>query len=317
MTKPLLYRLDPVFKTWNTVEDLCHRKIKQAHPQLRSYLIDAMPESEILLVQQQKYIAITNSIIDNSFGNIESILRVSDTFYGVYYYPYLLTKSRVDKNFNCFINRMDPIRQSWLYQLVRRGLFDKGYVSFNMDITRIPNFKNLTQIQAFEQQFQEYGSIFSQEHDQIKDLVPYKNFSDNGDITNIVLGSKFSIVLETYFHNNHVVTYSEKIFRCLQLPRPWIIFSHQHAVAHLRIMGFDLLDDIVNHDQYDQLESAIQRQIKLLDLAEQLVTIDIDKCYNRLSEAAQHNQNLMKQFSATWMNDFDNTIQLALKKLNV
>ena len=314
---PLYYRSDPIFKTWNRVEGICHRKIKYAHPRLRSYFIDAMSNDDIFDIQKNNYVAITNNILDDSFSNVESILRVKDSFYGVYYNPYPIYYTTSSKNFNCFINRMDVFRQSWLYQLVRRGLFEQGYISFNMDITRMPDNKELTQIQAFERQFQKYCSIFAQEHSTVKDLVPYKNFNDDGNLTDVILDSKFSIVLETYFDNNHIITYSEKIFRCLQLPRPWVLFSHQHAVAHLRKMGFDLLDDIVDHSQYDIIESEIERQVKLLDIIETLVHSNLDNFQQRLIAAAQHNQLLLKQFSENWESDLNHTIELALKKLNV
>ena len=314
MQEPL-YRADPIFKTWNIVERLCHKKVASAHPRLRSYLIDAIQPHTIDHIQKNNFIAITNSIVDDSYSNTTSILRVNNSFYGVYYYPYQIDDSKPNKNFNCFINRMDVFRQSWLYQLVRRKLFDQGYISFNMDITRMPANQGLTQQQAFEKQFQDYCSIFSPEHEQIKNYVPFKNFVDNGDLTNVVLDSKFSIVLETYFQNN-IVTYSEKIFRCLQLPRLWILFSHQYAVKHLRNMGFDLLDDIVDHSRYDHIASDVERQIMLLDIIEELVTVNIDDHQQRLMQAAKHNQNMLKQFFNNWETDFDATIKLALTKLH-
>jgi hypothetical protein len=310
------YTLDPIFQTWIKVQPICHNKVKSAHPRLRSYFIDALPPETIDDLKQNKCVAITNSILDTDFfDNTDYILRVPDSFYGVYYYPYEIVQKDQSKDFNCLINRMDPFRQSWLYQLVRRNLFDLGYISFNMDISRMPCNAELTQQQAFEAQFQRYCSIFAEEHNKVKHLVPFKNFDDDGDITEVLMDSKFSLVLETYFDNNHIVTYSEKIFRCLQLPRPWLLFSHQHAVSHLRGMGFDVLDDIVPHDHYDIIEHAANRQSKLLDMMEQLVSTRFDN-HQRLMAAATHNQDLLKKFSLSWEKDLDNTIQLALQKIN-
>lgn len=297
------------------VETLCRQKVRTKHRRLRSYFIDAIPESEIRLVQDQNLIAITNSIVDQCYGNLESILRTNDSFYGVYYNPYPIEYHRPNKDFNCFINRMDIFRQSWLYQLIRRGLFDRGYISFNMDITRMPFNQGLTQREAFEKQFTQHCSIFSQEHEQVKNLVPYKNFQDNGDLTNVILDSKISLVLETYFHNNQIVTYSEKIFRCLQIARPWILFSHCNAVKHLRQMGFDLLDDIVDHTKYDTIDSPVERQVMILDMLPHLMEIDIDHNWIRLQNAAKHNQKILQHFFETWEQDFDALIARALKKL--
>lgn len=315
MSRPF-YRNDPVFHTWNTVESICHQKVQKSHPQLRSYFIDAMQEHDIRSVQNSNLVAITNSILDESFGNLESIFRVSNSFYGVYYHPYSIADHTPNKDFNCFINRMDAFRQSWLYQLTRRGLFDRGYLSFNMDITRMPFHQGLSQQIAFEKQFQQHCGIFAEEHIKLKNKVPYKNFQDNGDLTNVIIDSKFSIVLETYFDNNKIITYSEKIFRCLQLPRPWILFSHCGAVKHLREMGFDLLDDIVDHSKYDQLESPVDRQVTILDMVQQLVNININNYRERLISSAKRNQEILQKFSDTWQQDFDNVIKKAVEKLN-
>lgn len=211
------------------------------------------------------------------------------------------------------MNRMDPIRQSWLYQLVRRGIFDQGYVSFNMDTLLMPEFKGVSPHDAFEKQFNDSMTIFQEEHDFIKSQVPYKNFNDDGDLTSVIVDSEFSIILETFFDQNDVITYSEKMFRALQLPRPWIVFSHQHAVKHLRTMGFDVLDDIVDHSLYDDIDFAITRQTKLLDLAVDLIKQNFD--IDRLKQAAIHNQQLLKNFSVTWMDDYINCVTEAGKHI--
>jgi len=308
------YRNDPVFKTWNQVEHRCHQLVRQASPKLKSYLIDVLPvEYFTTLLSSGRHIAITNTIVINNILDPTVIEQTNNSFYGVYYHPYAITDINVHKDFNCFINRMDPIRQSWLYQLIRRGLFDRGYVSFNMDIS-CTDLKKLPLLEAFDQQFNQYLKIFEVEHQQIRDKVPYKNFVDNGDLTDTVLDSKFSIILETYFDNNDLITYTEKIFRGLQLPRPWVLFTAQHGVHYLRQMGFDVLDDIVDHS-YDDISFAIERQAKILDIVEKMVNIDIKKLQPRLIDAAIHNQNLMKDFATRWQDDYQQTIVRALAKL--
>jgi hypothetical protein len=82
-------------------------------------------------------------------------------------------------------------------------------------------------------------------------------------------------------------------------------------------MGFDLLEDIVDHDYYDQLTSPVDRQAKILDIAENLIFLDVKKLNKRLMSAAQHNQNILNSWSTTWKHDLDKTISTALEKLNV
>ena len=204
----------------------------------------------------------------------------------------------IEKDFCCFMNRIEPNRQSWLYQLIRRNLLDRGFVSFN-GLTRNP-FKGMSATEAFEYSFQHYNSIFAVEHEKIKDKIPYKNFVEvNGDLLPQMLGSKFAIILETHFSDNRIITLSEKIFTYLQLPRPWILFSSQGSVDYIRKLGFDVLDDIIDHG-YDNTADAIQRQVEILDQCQTLVDIDILNILPRCKQAAEHNKKIMLALKDNW-----------------
>jgi hypothetical protein len=298
---------DPIFNVWNTAEPWCNNFAKQHG--VECFLIDVFPIDSWPGTSTKPMV--TTTIILDEISSARRLLRTKETFYGVYYYPYSLEPvANPSKAYNCFINRMDPIRQSWLYQLIRRGIFDQGYISFNMIVCMIPELAHLHPLDAFEQQFHQYHEIFQPEHDAIKAKVPYKNFVCDGDLTQVILDSRFSIVLETYFDKNNVITYTEKIFRALQLPQPWLLFGSQHAVKHVKAMGFDVLDDVVDHDYYDNIETAVERQSKILDLAQNYVnqTFDHDRC----AKAARHNQNILQEFSLTWRQDYKDTIAAAL-----
>jgi hypothetical protein len=165
---------------------------------------------------------------------------------------------------------------------------------------------------VFEQQFHRHLQIFHSEHEKAKTMVPYRNF--DCDLQTAIMQTEFSIVLETCFDRNEVITFSEKIFRCLKLPRPWVIFAMKNAVSYLRDLGFDVLDDVVDHG-YDSIEFAIERQVAILDQCEimcqrELTASDVKRC----EQAAQHNQQLLDKMSATWYTDVNNTVLLALEK---
>jgi hypothetical protein len=166
---------------------------------------------------------------------------------------------------------------------------------------------------VFDQQLEQHLNIFQREHDFIRTQMPYRNFeSDN--LTQTIMSSKFSIILETYFDNNEVITFSEKIFRCLKLPRPWILFAQQHAVQYLRDMGFDVLDDVVDHS-YDSIEFGIDRQIKLLDVAEQLCNLKFDPTLaKRTQQATDHNCRLLSNMFDICQQDIFDSVEKAKKK---
>ena len=259
------------------------------------------------LLKDEEILVTTNKIRNGVYHEYQ-VKQLPDSCWGGLYSTELKYDPRLEPTyaFNCFINRMDATRQSWLYQLVRRNIFTEGLVSFNMDVSRHHSLgqysKTTMPIEIFNDQFEKHCKVFQLEHDYIKSKVPFKNFDDS-NLNNAVMKTKFSIVLETYFHDNRYVTYSEKIFRCLKLPRPWILFAMKGAVAHLRDMGFDVLDDIVDHG-YDNIDFAIERQSVLLDLAQRLGKIEYTPAlYTRLQQAAEFNQNLLVRFNKSFKSE--------------
>lgn len=298
---------DPIFRAMTTYIYKFFAIAKRRG--VNAYLIDLFPLERWL---QNPVPAVTNSLFIAPIADQYQIVTTKPSFYGIYYYPYELQSTDSIKDFNCLMNRMDPMRQSWLYQLIRRDLFDRGFVSFNLDTKNMSSVYGRDPMVCFDKQFENQMKIFQIEHDWIKHRLPYKNFDDTGDVAHVIMQSKFSIVLETYFSETHTITFSEKTFRCLQLPRPWLLYTHPHAVSALRHMGFDLLDDMVDHDLYDRLDNEIDRQVKILDLAQEMCDRVFD--HKRLIDAARYNQNLLEKFSTTCESDYIECVQHALKK---
>lgn len=243
-----------------------------------------------------------------------TVINTSPHWYSLYFEHFDYQYQDVDpvKDFNCFINRTDVNRQSWLYLLLRRNLFDQGFVSYNMDVTRLNNYNPaLSGAEVFEQQYQSHMTNFEAEHNIAKSLVPYRNFDPNKDLADIILQSRVSLILETYFYNNDEITFTEKTFRSLILPRPWLLFCSKHAVATLRTWGFDTLDDLVDHDRYDNVDNVIQRQTMILDMLQEILNFDVIANRSRLQQAASHNLNLIKQ----WHQDLEMIAEQDTKKL--
>jgi hypothetical protein len=218
--------------------------------------------------------------------------------YANYYTDYqqqYQTNVATDQGFNCFLNRLDVVRQSWLYQLIRHDLFDRGYISFNMSMHHVkPEYKNLSAQQIFQIQFEQYHStVFAEEHKIAQPLVPYRNFDPEADLDDLIMQSKFSMVIETYFNDNNMIQFTEKIIRVLRLPRPWLLLGPKDAVKYLRAWGFDVLDDLVDHNRYDQLESRIERETAILDMSKTLLEFDTEKHWSRLKKASDHNLKLL------------------------
>jgi hypothetical protein len=190
--------------------------------------------------------------------------------------------------FNCFMNRICPERARVFEYIQSQGLLEKGLVSFN----------NLRpgNIRPLEQDIQDYGA-------------PFNNIVDS--LEQSIIDCNLTVILETYISDSHV-TYSEKIFRSLQLPRPWLLFCSPQAVHFLRSHGFDVLDDYVDHG-YDLVPNHTQRLEQILQQIHRFVNRSYsDQDRVRFAEAVIHNNNLLKQLSMTWpdkLNTILNVIQ--------
>lgn len=313
------------FKNFLPCEKYIHQSIFQANEKIK--LVDPTKSLELCIIDacnlapyqnQNNKVLVTNNWIDSNSLDSKYYEQFTSSLYGMYAGNVPIEEIAPTQNFNCFINRMDIVRQSWLYQLVRRDIFNQGYVSFNMDVSRHILFKqynaSVTAAEVFEDQFQQRLSIFADEHHAIKDRVPYCNFSPETELNRVIMQTKFSIVLETYADRNEIITFSEKIFRCLKLPRPWIMFAMKDAVKYLRNLGFDVLDDIVDHS-YDSIDFDIDRQVKMLDIAQELCKIEFtDAVVNRMKTAAEHNQQLLSKFYSAFTNDISQSINNAKTK---
>lgn len=236
-------------------------------------------------------VIVTDNIVKRSH------IALYPEFWGSYSYhsDYVLT--RPTKLFNCFINRVCSMRQSWFYQFVRRNLLHSGWVSYLLDYRKMPpGVSNKQELNDYI--FNQCNQIFEVEHNLMKDCVPFCNFQ--GDLDQVIVNSCISLVIETYFDWPDTIAFSEKTFRALQLPRPLIIYAMPGSVEALKKYGFDVWDDIIDHS-YDTESNQIQRQIQILD---QLCSLrDLTYTDQQLIEfesRAQHNRNILKQLRKQW-----------------
>jgi hypothetical protein len=69
----------------------------------------------------------------------------------------------------------------------------------------------------------------------------------------------------------------------------------------------------VDHS-YDTEADPVQRQIKMLDIAQQMVHWDISTVTNRCQQASQHNQNLLQSWHGDWQVNIEHDYELARQK---
>jgi hypothetical protein len=131
-----------------------------------------------------------------------------------------------------------------------------------------------------------------------------------------------NVVIETY-SSDTTVALSEKLFRALCLPVPWIVYSGKHTVAYLHSLGFDVLHDSINHNYDGMIENKTAAYgDKIVDFifeghdaVEKFKTMSGPKLSQRCEQAAQHNQNLLAQMQSDWPTDFAKWLPGVIEKI--
>ncbi len=287
--------------------------------QLISYLIDAIPHHEIgNLAKSGKKIFIVTEQTPNDVPDNIKIFKLPYSFYALYYSDHVISPdTEITKDFNCFINRLDPIRQTWFYLLYSNKLLPRGHVSFNMEVRDDPFNPANTPHRVFDRFHNLYLSSFDDIKPNLDKIVPYKSFDDSLDLFTLSAQSKFSIVIETYFHRTDVKVFSEKIFRALQIPRPWFLFGATGCVKKLRGMGFDVFDDVIDHS-YNEIDTSTNANPvidEIIDQAKSLVDLKITPALlDRFSQGCQQNKKILYQWKQNWKQDILSTIDGAFEQ---
>ena len=245
-------------------------------------------------------IIITDNVFLQSLpGDIVSVLP---EFWSIWQFDPVYQNRPATCGFNCFMNRIRGDRSRTFYELIRKNILNKGLVSFNC-----------TQAEYMDQYEQAELYNYWQEHDRGLDLVPYNTVESHGALEQCIIDSNVSLVLETYISHSLIV-FSEKIFRVLQLPRPWLLYCSPGAVLCLKQYGFDVLADYVDHG-YDEITEHNSRHLIILNQLETFIDkVYTEQDYARFDRAATHNRQLLKHFAVKWPKKF-NTILEKIKQI--
>jgi hypothetical protein len=252
----------------------------------------SIPDNEIIITDNQFNIPVKDNVIN-----------VAPEFWHIYYFENNLTNINPNYKFNCLMNRISCNRLLLLYKMYERDLLKNNLISFNCQTTNRTPDSRVQRIQTFDDfhhiqcEWAHYNSL----KEELKRLMPLM-ISYMPD--QAALLSEITIVAETYVHDR-VIAFSEKIFRALQLPRPWLISGSPGSVKTLREHGFDVLDDCVDHS-YDGIYDEPRRLDHILNqIQNNYITVDI----SRAEQAAAHNQLVLQDLATKWPAKLDKIIK--------
>lgn len=217
-----------------------------------------------------------------------TVLELPVSFYSTFSYTPNLHRWDPERDFHFSINRGDEQRLLFFKEFQNvRGLTDLDFINYNAAYTTQEPFRN--------------HQLFVEE---------------------AYVRSNLNLVIETYI-GDKTITFSEKTFRALQTPAPWMLYACTGSINYLRNLGFDLIDDIVDHS-YDSIQHTgnygINKMRSWLDYGlrnlENIKKESVSYIQTRCNQAAIHNQNLLKNLKPLWPTDFSSWLDNMLKVLH-
>lgn len=217
-----------------------------------------------------------------------TVLKLPTSFYSTFFYTPNLAHWHPEREFHFPMNRGDAQRNAIFNEFQRqRGLTERDYINYNVAYT---------------------------------DQQPFRNHQCY--IEEAWVQSYINLVVETYAGDN-TVTFSEKTFRALQTPAPWMLFACRNSIAYLRDLGFDVLDDLINHDYdaayqtgpdgIDKIKNWFECALRNLESIKQN---DEETIRQRCLVAAAHNRELLKLWKTQWPGDFLKWFDNMLRVIN-
>jgi hypothetical protein len=256
------------------------------------------------------------------------ILKLPSSYFGVFSYVPADQNWTPSRRFNFSVNRLDSQRQLILLELIKQsGGIDQvqqlDHVNFNARAHGNEHTAEHAQrsfAQCWTQLNQLHNTEYAEWFDQTRPHIPIRNHALTVEQTQV--GAYLNLVIETYA-GDVSIAFSEKIFRALVTPAPWAVFSAKHAVGYLKTLGFDVLEDVVDHS-YDNLiqsnsmygHGKISEFVKLnIQNYHNIKNSDQVKLAAKCQDAATHNQQLLAQMQRRWPADFANWLSNTIAKL--
>lgn len=262
--------------------------------------IEGIPHCVVDAVQSDLSQLPKNFATDNHFRIPVDYQNLAPEFWYIYKCPPMHYDEKPSYRYNCMMNRISGERLMLLYMLEEHDLLEDGLVSFNCLYHDMDPGVSQRQ-ENFSKVHKETGwSKWQHLHDKLIQQMPRTLPGIDPDIA--AMSSYCTLVVESYVSDT-VIAFSEKIFRALQTPRPWLLFSSPGSVNILRQYGFDVMDDIIDH-HYDEIVDAEQRCREIVKSLQQ----PIDYLVPRYKRAVETNQALLEQLKHQWSYKFQSIL---------
>lgn len=244
------------------------------------------------------------------------VCQIPVSFYGIYHYRPQTMTWRPSRRLNLAVNRLDSKRLLLFLEHQLRTEYqpaDLDCVNFNCWAWDGDNASTQGLQANFDRYYQNldehYHEVYAATYDRIRQQQPYRNHEYSLEESHV--NAWMNVVMETYSSDNNIAL-SEKTFRALSLPVPFMLYSGRHTVAYLTSLGFDCLSDLVEH-KYDGMienktaaygDKMVDFLFEAAETVERLQGRDQSALTQRLVQAAEDNQELLSYMRRNWPRDF-------------
>ena len=271
-----------------------------------------------LLESDKQLLICTDNIVEHAnFSNIKflchrALIGIKHSHINPTRYEHL-QDNNPSRLFNCFIQRTESVRQSWLYFLYHHNLLDRGYVSYLL--FQLNNYSDLTGTKLYDYIHYHFQldklTHFHDAYLNLRTRVPFQNFKENFEINDKILDSKYSLVLDTNAIDDdwNAWFFSEKVARALMMPTCQLLFLQKGTLTKLSELGLAIHKSNLDIDLFPWQV----RQQKLLEI----LCNDVEE-YNfaKLKTTALYNYNLLQSFYQEIEQFYNEAIDLAKSKFN-
>lgn len=256
--------------------------------------------------------------------------QLPESFYGIYSHQPQQSVWRPQRRLNFSVNRIDVKRLLLMLEIYHRArlnpqLATLDHINFNCWSWAGDNSTAAGLQDNFQREWEilrnDYHLVYQQSFEELKGQMPLINHTLSHEQSHVA--SWVNVVVETYSSDNNIAL-SEKIFRAICLPVPWIVYSGKHTVAYLQSLGFDVLDDIIPHGYDSMIENKtaaygdkmVDFIFEGVDAVSRMKTMNFANLTQRTCVAADHNQRRLSELRAQWPRDFAHWWPLVLEDLH-
>jgi hypothetical protein len=216
-------------------------------------------------------------------------------FYPWYYYHSIRAFESIDikkprsRAIGCLHGNPRPHRIANYLALIDRFQQDKMHLSF---------FKT-----EFPANRADNVVLLEKEHDrwmQLKDTFPNRKISDYTIRIPALDDAYIHITSETTVIDHIFI--SEKTWKPIAAGQLFLHFGNPGTIGFLRTLGVDTFDDLIDHDSYDSISDWRQRMSIVHELADHLMTLDLENIWQ--ATLSRRQSNVEKFFNRDFIQNY-------------